>query len=411
MYTKIIFAALLAFISVSGYSQSTQFRYRVRVKKKHLVMQTIKSLAGDTIPVKKYDIISSQKQFKIGEDSFTLERKDTAVADAYRVADKDSSARRILEGWASVAVDKDDPSKININYWRNPTNSFSTGTCFRITNSIKTVDTILKKDTRLSMTYVSVEDYNKFTKAQTDLGNIRNAINTSAAALNSTSTASDVKRLDSLNKKESAISNSISDLIWLSYTSEIWCKTQGVGGTPLAYYAKKYNENYYIKLANREYVSFHFNAIELGPLTIPFKFRPKTTRNGKDVDADMQADLNIGTYLGYSFGKVRYMYRKNEEKTPAKLIISAGPFFSIAKVELDSSSTHTAAVPLSKKMNTVSLTPGFGVMADVYNFRVGLFTGWDFTVGEKAKLWDYNGKIWFGLGVGYNIGLLWGSAK
>jgi hypothetical protein len=215
------------------YGQTTQFRYRVLIQNKHKVIQDVKTEKADTLNLPAGTIISSQKKYKIGDTEYTADIKDTLKTSTQILGTKDIPTNKILPGRATVAVDKDDKSKLHINYW---------------------------------------------------LGD-------------------------------------------------------------------KYDRNgkYYLKLKNRQYASFRFNCIEGGALTIPFKYRPKFTKNNIDISDQFTADLNVGAYLGYSLGKIKYMYRKGEEKEPSKWLVSIGPFLSISRAEIDSTTTLSATEPLKIK--------------------------------------------------------------
>lgn len=292
---RLILLAIAVTMASLCYSQSTQFRYRVYIQSKHIVIQDEKNENGDTVKLKAGTIVSSQRKFKIGDTEYTADVKDTLQQNTILYASKDIPTKKSLPGKATVAVDKDDKSKLHINYW---------------------------------------------------LGS-------------------------------------------------------------------KYDRNgkYYIKLQNRQYASFWFDCIEGGALTIPFKYRPKFTKNNVDVQDDFTADLNVGAYLGYSFGKIKYMYRKNEEKEPQKWLISVGPFLSVSRAEIDSTTTLSAEEPLKKKKAIATVSPGLGLMTSIYNFRFGVFLGNDLAIGSTARKWDYHDKWWWGFGLGYNIGLIWGSGN
>jgi len=236
----VIFTATIFFMVTHTFGQTTQFRYRVWIQKKHKVIQDVKTEKADTVNLRAGTIISSQKKYKIDDIEYTADIKDTIKTDTKIFATKDIPRNQTLPGWATLAVDKDDKSKVNINYWLG-------------------------------------EQYDR-------------------------------------------------------------------------------NGKYYLKLKNRQYASFWFNCVEGGALTIPFKYRAKFTKNNIDIPSDFTADLNIGAYLGYSFGKVKYMYRKNEDKEPSKWLVSIGPFLSVSRVEIDSTST-----PIKEMENTaVSLEKLFG---------------------------------------------------
>jgi hypothetical protein len=296
MKLKLTILTVLALVTTAlTYGQTTQFRYRVWIQNKHEVIQDIKTEKADTVKLPAGTVISSQKKYKIDNFEFTADIKDTLKIDTVILGTKDVPANMKLPGWATIAVDKDDKSKLHINYW---------------------------------------------------LGD-------------------------------------------------------------------KYDRNgkYYLKLKNREYASFWFNCIEGGALTIPFKYRPKFTENNVDISDQFTADLNVGAYLGYSFGKIKYMYRKNEDKEPSKWLVSIGPFLSVSRVEIDSTTSLSATEPLKTKIAIATISPGIGVMTSIYNFRFGVYLGNDLAIGQTAQKWDYHNRWWLGFGIGYNIGLIWGATK
>jgi hypothetical protein len=291
----IILTVITLMISAISFGQTTQFRYRVRIQKKHLVLQDIKTEKADTVELPTGTVVSSQKKYTLNDIEYSADIKDTIKEKTTIYGVKDVPKRDTLPGWATVAVDKDDKSKLHINYWLGDT-------------------------------------YDR-------------------------------------------------------------------------------NGKYYLKLENRENASFWFNCIEGGALTIPFKYRPKFTENNVDISDQFTADLNVGAYFGYSFGKIKYMYRKNEDKEPLKCLVSIGPFLSVSRVEIDSTTSLSSTEPLKTKIAIATVSPGIGLMISIYNFRFGVFLGNDLAIGQTAQKWDYHNRWWWGFGLGYNIGLLWGATK
>lgn len=296
MKPKITILTLFTLLTtVLTYGQTTQFRYRVWVQKKHKIIKDIKTKNADTVNLSAGTVISSQKKYKLDGITYTADSKDTIMEDTIIYGTKDVPTPVTLPGWATVAVDKDDKSKLHVNYWLG-------------------------------------DEYDR-------------------------------------------------------------------------------NGKYYLKLKVREYASFWFNTIEGGALTIPFKYRPKFTKNNVDISDEFTADLNVGAYLGYSVGKIKYMYRNNEEKEPSKWLVSVGPFLSVSRVEIDSTSSLSAPEPLKAKKAVATVSPGLGVMTSIYNFRFGVFLGKDLAIGDTAQKWDYHDRWWWGFGFGYNLGLIWGATK
>lgn len=177
----------------------------------------------------------------------------------------------------------------------------------------------------------------------------------------------------------------------------------------------KYDQeaDFFIQLENRESVKFWFNTLEGGPLTIPFKYRTGYSEGEINVPTDFSTDINIGAYLGFSIGQVTYSYRKHELHKPSKWSISIGPFASVSSMQLNESNTLTALEPFGPDESTdiATVAAGIGIMVSVYDFRLGCFAGRDFAGGQAALKWDYHNRTWVGIGLGYNIGLLWKGGK
>jgi hypothetical protein len=307
-------------------------------------------------------------------------------------------------------VDKDDKSKLNINYWRNPVNTFPIGTQLLIKKNSKTDTLVLKSEQSYDISFIELTDYKNYEANKKHKVVLEDSLKKLIKDIKPYPGKNELKKIQSIETKIGEINTKISDLAWFDNSTEKIFKTSAKGDT-LSIYAKKYENNYSIKLQNREYVSFWFNCIEGGALTIPFKYRPKFTKNNVDISDQFTADLNVGAYVGYSFGKIKYMYRKNEDKEPSKWLVSIGPFLSVSRVEIDSTTTLSATEPLKIKKSIATVSPGIGVMTSIYNFRFGVFLGNDLAIGQTAQKWDYHNRWWWGFGLGYNIGLLWGATK
>lgn len=404
----LVIAALSAKLSTA---QTTQFRYRVLIEKKHKVLQAVPALQKDTVTLKKGNIVSSQSTYKKKDTTFTVDRADTVDSRRIELGDKTAPTSRSLRGWATVAFDKDDKSKLNINYWLDPSHKFLWGTPIEIIKKDGTSKTlVVKNDSTVLLTCVKATVYDKFvadTAAQAAL------IRQKAVALKSLNTAPSMQlkqQVDKLNLDIAKLQTYIDTYMWLDYAKELILE-KDASGKRIAYYAQKYQDNYYLKLKNRDFVSFFYKTGEFGALTIPFKVRPKFKRNDKDISSEFTADINAGTYLGFTFGKVHYAYRNGEEIPPTKFQISVGPFLTVSRIEIDSTNTISAKEPLTAKKSIATLSPGMGLMFSVRELRFGTFIGKDYALGNTGRKWDYRGKTWFGFGFGYNLALIWGALK
>jgi hypothetical protein len=183
------------------------------------------------------------------------------------------------------------------------------------------------------------------------------------------------------------------------------------------YLVNKYDRNalYELKFKNREYISFRTSKLEIGPLTIPFKYRygfrkdtASVVQGNKtdyvDVNQEAIADFNVGIFAGW---KVHQFGIRNEHGTSIQQpgsAITVGTFINLSAVTLNKGNTRTTALITDDSTQTIaSLSTGLSVMIDIQNFNFGLFLGRDLGFGSKAKEWDFNNRNWLGVGIGYNL--------
>lgn len=183
------------------------------------------------------------------------------------------------------------------------------------------------------------------------------------------------------------------------------------------YLVNKYDRNalYELKFKNREYISFKTSKWEVGPLTIPFKYRfgfKKDTATVKlnnptdyvDINQEAIADFNVGVFAGY---KIHQFGLRKEHGTSIQQpgsAITFGTFLNLSAVTLNKGNTRTSALITDDSSQTIaSLSTGFSLMLDIHNINFGLFLGRDLGFGTKAKEWDFNNRTWLGIGIGYNL--------
>ena len=132
-----------------------------------------------------------------------------------------------------------------------------------------------------------------------------------------------------------------------------------------------------------------------GVLTVPIKIRPA----GDDVDEngdkvrpfDFGGDINIGLTAGLRL-------RLDKSK---KTFLTATAGINITAVSIDENSVRGGAV--TSKTNAASLTPVTGIIFEYNEFQLMGAIGWDRLAGETGENWVYQGKPWFGVGLGYKI--------
>jgi hypothetical protein len=158
------------------------------------------------------------------------------------------------------------------------------------------------------------------------------------------------------------------------------------------YYITKVEFDNYAKKFIEEDPRYSFVT---GAITVPIKIRPGgdlVDANGDKVRPfDFTGDINIGLSVGL---RIRL-----DKKGMGFLIPSAG--LNLTSVSIDESTVSDGII--TSKTNASSLTPFVGFIGEYNSFQVALITGWDRLSGKTGENWIYQGKPWFGIGLGYNI--------
>lgn len=131
----------------------------------------------------------------------------------------------------------------------------------------------------------------------------------------------------------------------------------------------------------------------IGVLIIPIKLRPQTTnqKSGDDVPFDFSQDFMVGTSIGVRFRTSRY------NPNYLNIIGSVG----ITSAIVDSLSTNGIISESNSKMS--AFTPSFGILMEFSGIQIGGFVGWDLAGKSIGNNWDYHGKAWYAIGIGYQI--------
>lgn len=132
-----------------------------------------------------------------------------------------------------------------------------------------------------------------------------------------------------------------------------------------------------------------------GAVTIPIKIRPSGDETDIDGNKIRPFDFTGEVNVGLSFG-LRIRLNPNGK---GFIIPTAG--LNLTSISVDPSTVKNDI--LTSKTNASSITPFIGVIGEYDNFQLSLLTGWDRLAGKTGENWVYQGKPWFGLGLGYNI--------
>lgn len=131
-----------------------------------------------------------------------------------------------------------------------------------------------------------------------------------------------------------------------------------------------------------------------GALIVPIKIRPGSEpdkETGERVRPfDFTSDFNIGISAG--------LRMRLEKQGDHHLNIIGG--ISITSVAVEEQTTQDF---LDAKTNAAAITINAGLIYEYKDFQAGFIMGWDRLSRELGDSWVYQGKPWFGLGIGYNI--------
>jgi len=122
----------------------------------------------------------------------------------------------------------------------------------------------------------------------------------------------------------------------------------------------------------------------IGSAFLPAKIR---FGNGKNRYFDFSPEFSLGSTFG-----ARLALQRSEKN---HLNILAGAGFSF--VELDSINTLGAVHSNSK---LPAFTASMGLMLEVKQLNLGLFSGIDLLSGPNSRIWQYQAKPWLSLGLG-----------
>lgn len=160
---------------------------------------------------------------------------------------------------------------------------------------------------------------------------------------------------------------------------------------------------YYLEFKNREYIWLPFREITFTSLTIPLKYR--FSNNSTGLKEDFSSAINLNLFFGYSYGNTRFERREKVDNRTKTWKLTSGIIFGTSTVKLDKANTSLSDSPLgadeSITKGLVSL--GLGTTYSLNNINIGVFYGWDYSIGENSEKWNYNKKPWLGLGIGYSL--------
>ncbi|WP_335975147.1 hypothetical protein [Gaetbulibacter jejuensis] len=161
---------------------------------------------------------------------------------------------------------------------------------------------------------------------------------------------------------------------------------------------------YEFTLKNNEQIWVPFTEFTLTSLTLPLKYRFKSEK--RNVKEEFTTGINLNFLLGVSYGNSEFTHRKKVGNKTNTWKITFGVLLGTGTVTLNKGNTSAAGVNAFDDDVTETkglLTTGLGTTYSFNKINIGVFYGWDNSIGNNATLWNYNGKPWLGFGVGYSL--------
>jgi hypothetical protein len=136
--------------------------------------------------------------------------------------------------------------------------------------------------------------------------------------------------------------------------------------------------------------------LSVGSMVLPVKIRPSVKREGTTrVPFDFSTDVTLGTTAGIRLRMSKY------QRNYVNFLGGIG----ITTVLVDSTSTKGIIRESNSRAGAFTIT--IGALLEFDSFQFGVFTGLDY-VGRSLSIdgksaWDYQGKPWLAIGLGYQI--------
>lgn len=153
------------------------------------------------------------------------------------------------------------------------------------------------------------------------------------------------------------------------------------------------DQEYYYVLDNRRSVNIGFRQFSANVLVIPLKVRIGENK------VEYSTEANLGAFLGYTWGKTNFMHRNKVGNRQYDSKLTIGGFLGVEKLEF----TFNDEMNKEVEVKTAILSFGTGVFYAYQNLTFGLTGGLDYSLGENSTEWDFYGKPWLGISIGYSL--------
>lgn len=175
-----------------------------------------------------------------------------------------------------------------------------------------------------------------------------------------------------------------------------------LNGNKIEYSNETNNDNITNQLysVDESEMEIHQNIWKLGlswsTLILPVKYRPETELNGTKYTRSFSTDISIGPFYGYKFKLGEYFDQF------LKVDAFAGPTLVSFPVTVKPNNGDIDQSNITNE-NVIGFAFGGGVVYQLDNLQIGVISGRDYIGGERSESWQYDGKRWVSVAIGYSF--------
>jgi hypothetical protein len=150
---------------------------------------------------------------------------------------------------------------------------------------------------------------------------------------------------------------------------------------------------YFYELGNRQSVKINFRQWSFNVLTVPLKIRFGSERT------EFSSGANLGALIGHTWGTTNFLHRTKIGNKQYDTKNTIGVLIGIDKLEFSFIDDTDSEL----KTKTAVLAAGLGYLFSYEKFTFGVIGGVDYGLGENSSKWDFQGKYWLGITLGYSL--------
>jgi len=149
-----------------------------------------------------------------------------------------------------------------------------------------------------------------------------------------------------------------------------------------------------------EHYVFKSNALDVDLITTLLKYRPAIASKPYQFAG---IPFNMSAYLGYRTDAYHLVYKETPLHQFKRNVLhygfSVGVFTGIGSAHVNAITQDSTNVSYDAMINL----SGVAAFLAVERFTYGLSVGVDHLLDKNRKYWKYQGKLWIGLNIGFNL--------